>query len=166
MRATDIVVKRFAEKLIADIQNAIRTKKVTKYGAINATGKMADSLGYSWDGSNLKVFSSEKYFTVLETGRKPTTGGGGGGGGETLRDQIEQWIIDKPVILRDITRESLAYLIARKIHREGSLLYRQGGKSGIISDFVNDKYIKENLTDNLFLTLVEEISKEFLKKAA
>lgn len=157
MLSTEIIVRQFAENLIKGIQENIRTKKVTQYGAMNASGKMADSLRYRYDGKELVIYSTEKYFTVLETGRKP--------GKQPPIDVIEQWIDQKPVALRGITKRSLAYLIARKIGREGSLLHRLGGKSGVISDYVNDRYIKENLTDKLFQALVESVSNEFLKAA-
>lgn len=148
MSYIDTIVKNFAESVIAGIQNNIRTKNVTQYGAMNTTGQMADSLGYKWDGSTLIIYSSEKYFTVLETGRKP--------GKQPPLDPILNWIKAKN-IATDIKERSLAYLISRKIGKEGSLLYRQGGKSGVISDFINDKYIKENLNDRFFLETVNTI---------
>lgn len=148
MSYVDAIVKNFAESVIAGIQNNIRTKRVTPYGAMNTTGQMADSLGYKWDGSTLVIYSTEKYFTVLETGRKP--------GKQPPTEPIRKWIKSKG-IATDISEKSLAYLIARKIGKEGSLLYRQGGKSGVISDFINDKYIKDNLNDRFFLETVDTI---------
>jgi len=148
MTYVDTIVKNFAESVIAGIQNNIRTKNVTQYGAMNTTGQMADSLGYKWDGSSLVIFSSEKYFTVLETGRKS--------GKQPPLDPILKWIQAKNIVT-DIKDRSLAYLISRKIGKEGSLLHRQGGKSGVISDFINDKYIKENLNDRFFLETVDTI---------
>ena len=148
MSYVDTIVKNFAEAVIAGIQNNIRTKNVTQYGAMNTTGQMADSLGYKWDGSTLVIYSTEKYFTVLETGRKP--------GKQPPLDPILKWIQAKN-ITTDIKDRSLAYLISRKIGKEGSLLYRKGGKSGVISDFINDKYIKENLNDRFFLETVDVI---------
>lgn len=148
MQYIDRIVKGFAESVIAGIQNNIRTKQVTKYGAMNTTGQMADSLGYNWDGSSLVIYSTEKYFTVLETGRKP--------GKQPPLDPILSWIKAKS-ISTDISDKSLAYLIARKIGKEGSLLYRQGGKSGVISEFINAQYIAENLSDKFFLETVDTI---------
>jgi len=148
MSYVDTIVKNFAESVIAGIQNNIRTKNVTQYGAMNTTGQMADSLGYKWDGSSLVIYSTEQYFTVLETGRKP--------GKQPPLDPILKWIQAKN-IATDIKDRSLAYLISRKIGKEGSLIYRQGGKSGVISDFINDQYIKENLNDRFFLETVDTI---------
>lgn len=157
MLSTDIIVRNFAEQVIAGIKANIRNKQVTKYGAMNASGTMADSLGYKWDGKTLVIFSSEKYFTVLETGRKA--------GKRPPMSVIEKWLEDKPVAVQEISKKSLAYLIARKIGLEGSLLYRQGGNSGVISDYINSKYVKENLTDKLFKATIESITNQFLKAA-
>jgi hypothetical protein len=40
---------------------------------------------------------------------------------------IEQWIDDKGIAAIDITSSSLAFLIARKIAREGTEYFKQGG---------------------------------------
>ena len=122
----------------------------------NVTGKMSQSLGYRLDENGLTIFSSEKYFTVLETGRKP--------GKMPPISAIEEWVRNKP-IASDINPRSLAFLIARKIGEEGSLLYRQGGKSGVISDFINDQKIKEDLIDLLDEKFREAVINEFIKKS-
>jgi hypothetical protein len=157
------ILKGFAERTIEGIRQNIRTKNVTEFGSMNASGKMADSLGYRIDENGLTIFSSEKYFTVLETGRKPTSSGASKGN-PTLRESIFEWIKNKP-IASDINQESLAFLIARKIGEEGSLLYRQGGKSGVISDFINDQKIKEDLIDLLDEKFREAVINEFIKKS-
>ena len=149
-KSTNDIVNNFARNVIQGIQYNIRTKNVTKYGAMQSSGQMANSLNYKWDGRRLVIYSNEKYFTVLEDGRKS--------GKQPPTSVIEKWLDDKPVALRGISKKSLAFLIARKIGKEGSLLYKQGGKSGVISDFINDQYIKENLTDKLFLATVEEVT--------
>lgn len=153
MSYIDNIVKTFAESVIAGIQNNIRTKQVTEYGAMNTTGTMADSLSYKWDGKTLIIESSQDYFTVLETGRKP--------GKQPPLDPIQRWIQAKG-ISTDISERSLAYLIARKIGKEGSLLYRQGGNSGVISDFINDNYIAKNLNEKFFLETVETIKNKLI----
>jgi hypothetical protein len=162
MLSTDVIVNNFAQTLIAGIQSNIRTKRVTEYGSMNASGTMADSLKYKWDGKKLVIFSTEKYFTVLETGRGPTSSSAKTGS-PTLRELIEIWIDQKPVALQDITKESLAYLIARDIHKNGSKLYQRGGNSGVISDYINEKYVTDNLTEKLFQAQIEIITNQFLK---
>lgn len=148
----EAVLKVFAEKTIADIRSRIP----------NVTGTMSQSLGYTIDNTGLIIFSTEKYFTVLETGRKPTDSNAPAGN-PTLRQSILKWIENKP-IYGDISKESLAYLISRKIHEEGTLLYRQGGKSGVISKSINDEIIQVELIDKLTDSFREAVVNEFINK--
>lgn len=144
---TQAILKNFAEEVIRDIRAKIP----------NVTGESAASLGYRIDAQGLTIFSSKKYFTVLETGRKP--------GKRPPIDVIEQWVRQKP-ITSDISPRSLAFLIARKIGEEGSLLYRQGGKSGVISDAINEQRVKEGLIDVLDASFKDYVINEFIKKSA
>lgn len=144
---TQAILKNFAEEVIKGIRQRIP----------NVTGEMSASLGYRIDAFGLTIFSSKKYFTVLETGRKP--------GKRPPIDVIEQWVKDKPIVPQGISTRSLAFLIARKIGEEGSLLYRQGGKSGVISEEINDKVIQEKLIDNLSDSFRNYVINEFVKKS-
>lgn len=140
------ILTGFAERTIAGIRSKIP----------NVTGKMSQSLGYKIDESGLTIFSTEKYFTVLETGRKP--------GKRPPISAIEEWIKNKP-IASDINPRSLAFLIARKIGEEGSLLYRQGGNSGVISNFINETKIQEDLINLLTDEFRSYVINEFINKA-
>lgn len=141
------ILKNFAENTIAGIRSRIP----------DVSGESSASLGYRITGLDLVIFSSKKYFTVLETGRKP--------GKRPPIDVIEEWVKAKPVQPSGISTRSLAFLIARKIGEEGSLLYRQGGKSGVISKSINDQVIKEDLTDVLGDTFRDYVINEFVKKS-
>ena len=143
----EAILKNFAEETIAGIKSRIP----------NVTGQSAESLGYRIVGTELTIFSSLKFFTVLETGRKP--------GKRPPISVIEQWIKDKPITPDGISTKSLAFLIARKIGEEGSLLYRQGGKSGVISKSINDQVIKEKLTDVLTDKFRDYVINEFVRKS-
>lgn len=140
------ILSGFAERTISGIRSKIP----------NVTGKMADSLGYRIDSQGLTIFSTEKFFTVLETGRKP--------GKRPPISVIEEWVKNKP-IASDINPKSLAFLIARKIGEEGSLLYRQGGNSGVISDFINETKIQEDLINLLTDSFRDYVINEFINKS-
>lgn len=149
------ILTGFAERTIAGIRSKIP----------NVTGTMSQSLGYKIDAEGLTIFSSEKYFTVLETGRKPTSSGAARGI-PTLRVRIREWIDNAGITPRgNISRDSLAFLITRKIHEEGSLLYRQGGKSGVISDYINNVKIQEDLINLLTDSFKDYIINEFITKS-
>lgn len=68
---------------------------------------------------------------------------GRGAGKQPLRSVILKWINDKNITLKDnISKDSLAFLIARKIGREG---WRPKNRypNGVISSVINNDSIKE-----------------------
>lgn len=152
--SSQIVIKNFAEGVVKGIQNNIRNKQVTPYGSVETTGEAAESVFYRYDGNRLIFGSSWAYITVLEDGRKP--------GKYAPPEVIRKWIDDKP-LGTDIPRNSLAFLINRKLKEEGSLIYRQGGKSGILSDFLNAEYVHENLTKELMKAVIDDVTKILFK---
>lgn len=149
------ILTGFAERTIEGIRSKIP----------NVKGTMSQSLGYRIDEDGLTIYSTEKYFTVLETGRAPTSPGAARGN-PTLRERIREWIDNAGINPRgNISRDSLAFLITRKIHEEGSLLYRQGGNSGVISDFINETKIQEDLINLLTDSFRDYVINEFINKS-
>lgn len=152
---TEIIVREFLEGVVGGIRNNIRTKSITKFGAPRNTGETEKSLFWRFDGKNAIVGSTFKYITVLEDGRKP--------GKFMPPDEMKQWVEDKLVPPQGMTTDSLAYLINRKMKEKGSLLYQQGGNSGILSEYINEEYIRENLTERLEERFVEVAIETLLK---
>jgi hypothetical protein len=152
-----ILLETFAQNLIKGIQENIRNKQVTPFGAMHATGEAEKSLFYRIDANRLIIGSTWAYITVLEDGRKP--------GKFAPPEVIEKWIENKPVIA-EISKKSLAFLINRSLKEKGSLLWRQGGNSGILSDYINQDYIHKNLTEPLMASMVKEISSKLFKQVA
>jgi hypothetical protein len=155
--SSHIVITEFAEALIAGIAENIRNKNVTPFGSMHTTGHAEDSLFYKITDNKLIIGSSWAYITVLEDGRKP--------GKFAPPEVIEQWIDDKP-LGTDIPRKSLAFLINRKLKEEGSLIYQQGGNSGILSDYLNQQYVHKFLTLPLKDAVVDEVSNILFKRSA
>jgi len=94
------------------------------------------------------------YIYTFEHGRPPTVNGNKGG--QTLQQAIQKWIElkgfrwtkaikqrDGSLIIKAMTTKQMSWAIAIKIHREGNKMFRnlRGGRSGIISDPVNEKRI-------------------------
>lgn len=100
----------------------------------NASGKTSQSLVVSVTDTTGEL-SGRFAFGTVETGRRAGKVPSG------FRQIIYQWMQDKGVHA-DITGRrsqesadmSMAYLIARKIAREGSKLYREGGRKDIYSN--------------------------------
>jgi hypothetical protein len=144
------VIEQFAINLIEGIKNNIRNKQVTPFGAMHSTGKAEDSLFYRIEENRLIIGSTWAYITVLEDGRKPGT--------FAPPEVIEKWIDDKPVAFGDISKRSLAYLINRSLKEKGSLIYQQGGHSGILSDLINLDYVHKFLTIPLKQAVIDEVT--------
>lgn len=154
--STFILIESFAQNLIKGIQDNIRNKKVTPFGTVHSTGEAEKSLFYRIDANRLIIGSTWAYITVLEDGRKP--------GKFAPPEVIDKWIDDKPII-GDISKKSLSFLINRKLKEKGSLIYQQGGNSGILSDYINQDYIHKHLTDPLKSALVGQITNYLFQKA-
>lgn len=153
------ILDDFAQGVLNGIKENIRNKPVTEYGAVNTSGQAADSLFYRIDNTRLIIGSTWGYITVLEDGRKP-----GKGVSKEGQLSIQKWILEKPLQVKENSNapglpsaKGLAYLISMRLKERGSLLYQQGGKSGILSDYINQEYVHENLTVKLQDALVAEI---------
>jgi hypothetical protein len=93
---------------------------------INASGKLDDSIEdvmVTSDGFVSGSVRALSYWYYTNYGRGPTVRGSSGKG--VVKAAIRQWIDDKGITPRDgangqkVTKDELAFLIARKIHREG-----------------------------------------------
>lgn len=161
---TQEIVRTVFEGMIARIQENIRNKPVTRFGAMNASGRTAASLTYEIDDSSARIYGAG-YIFALEYGRKPTTGAGSGG--SSLRERIRVWIDEKGIEPtpgangKAISKDSLAYLITRKIHNEGTILHKQGGQSGILSDVINEQ-AADQLSEALFYEFEQIITSTIL----
>lgn len=118
------------ESLKADLIQAYDRK------GMRASGDFANSLEVVVDGFNAKLFGND-YAQQLETGRSA--------GKFPPINAILKWIDDKNISARlngEITKNQLAFLIARKIAREG--WNRQGfGGVELISEVVTDERINK-----------------------
>ena len=149
------LVREFADTLLEGVQNNIKDKQVTPFGAMETTGKAGDSLFYRITDGGLVFGSTWAYIRVLEDGRAP---------GKFAPPQvIRKWVDDKP-LGTDISRDSFAFLINRKISEEGSLLYRQGGNSGVLSDYFNQEYVHKFLTTPLKKAVIDEVTDILFKR--
>ena len=156
-----LVVRNIALMVIADLQENIRTMAPTSYGPMNNTEEALNSLRYKWEGGHMIIYSTMvgwNHILTLETGRKP--------GAPPPTDPILSWLQFRGINPPDISQDSLAYLIARKIGREGSMVWREytknGKGTGILSSVTKDpeyyrKNILEPMRDELAMTLRREL---------
>ena len=118
-----------------------------------ATSKSKESLRFeiTEEGNRvvLTVFG-KPYFSVVETGRKPTPDKKPS---REMIENIKEWVAarGKP--------ESMAWAVATKINKEGTELWKKGGRTDIYTD------LKEGFADRIFMEAVENISSEYFRQA-
>jgi len=138
------------------------SKKAAKF---SASGNMASSFRYTVTPEGLTIYGVN-YLQWAETGRGKTKTKTPSE--PTLKEQILAWIKYKRIPLfrgrkgRFISHETMAFLIARKIHREGTVLKRTKGFRDIYSSVINDKTVTE-LIDKLYVHHTVSVSSDIIK---
>lgn len=166
-----VVIDQFAKQLIQRITQAITSKPIKRTSVryekgkritnnftshVNASGDLIRSLRYEISDEGLTVYAAD-YVYYLIYGRKPTKASGSG----TVKSEILKWIRAKN-ISSELSNETLAFLIARKIHREGSSIYlaNKGNDSGLLTNVLNEQIYNE-FNDKFTAQLVEELNYAF-----
>jgi hypothetical protein len=130
-----IIVRSFAEQIQADIRTAIKTKRITKFGAVNSSGRLHDSVEIVYADNGFKIIANG-YIDSLIWGRRP--------GSFPPIAAIESWIREKP-ISSSLPIKSLAYAIAQtlkgdpkesNLYKYGNMVWRthKGANSGLLED--------------------------------
>lgn len=127
-----------SSKVLSSEFELLKKDLIIAYDAkgMRASGKFADTLEVQVTGLTARLFG-EDYSQQLETGRKA--------GRFPPINAIEQWIKDKGIANRiqgEISISSLAFLIARKIARNGWKREEHGGVQ-LISEVVTDARIQK-----------------------
>ena len=148
-----ILRNNFAEQIKADIQTAIKTKRITKYGAVNSSGRLHDSVEIVYTDGGFKILANG-YIEGLIDGIAP-------GQSTATNLGIKTWIQEKPVNT-PLPTNTLAYLIVRSISKKGNMVWRthKGANSGLLEDALKqdkfDRFVDliaskavENITDNI-----------------
>ena len=114
------VLANYAESKVVEI-----TELQRKQGR-RASGRSAKMLTVDVRSGYVKIVDGSGYLDWgSESGRKP-------GGFPPVRE-ILKWIEAKKITPRTGTKLGFAFAIAKTIANRGTLLYRQGGKSGVLS---------------------------------
>lgn len=99
----------------------VRDKKVASGHAVNSVREEIQVRPF---GGTIEIFAAH-YVVQVSEGRGPSRKDEGG----IVKKQILSWIDSRGIVPRDITKDQLAYLIARKIHRGK---YQDGKGTGLI----------------------------------
>lgn len=148
MTSLELKLDAFGKQIVDRLKDDIKNKRVTKFGSVNSSGKLADSVRHEVTANGLTIWAND-YIYYLIHGRKP--------GKFPPKAPILQWIKDKP-INSDIKPESLAFLIQRKISKKGTTIFQQGG-SDLLSGITESEFFT-NIVDELSESLLTEITSE------
>lgn len=111
---------QYLETIQQEIVDQIISKKM------NASGRTIESLQVIPSNTGAKLVAAP-HIIFLEDGRGPTSPTGPyQQSNESLLEIITKWIDDKGLDLNP-------YAVTKTIHAKGTKLYRQGGKSGVLS---------------------------------
>ena len=110
-------------EILASEFELLKSELIAQYDALGmrASGRWAESLSAETTENSAKLYAAD-YTHNLENGRNP--------GKQPPSEAIEQWIKDKGIAARlenGMSVSSLAFLIARKIGREGWNRQQYGG---------------------------------------
>ncbi len=126
-------------RIIADYLNEVREQIIKAHLAAGqrASGRTLESFEVSASDFTGQLLGKD-FVGVLETGRRA------GKIPQGFKGIILQWMKDKG-IYQDADEKAqgrIAYFIAQKIKREGTKLSREGAKSGVLSQALDDKNLE------------------------
>jgi hypothetical protein len=137
------------ERILTKEFESLKDDLIAKYDQLGmrASGQFASELEVKVNDTKAQLWGVH-YTEYLIDGRKP--------GKFPPIASIEKWIIDKGIsaIEADISISSLAFLIARKIAKEGTEYYKQGG-TDLIDDVFTPARI-QSIIDQLTFIVVDD----------
>ena len=132
MGAITDILTRFGLDTVGEIQSNLSST------GTNASGETSQSLRSEMETDFLLRVTGRAFFNTVETGRKP--------GDMPPVSKIMKWLESGKVDFSGKI-ESVAYAISRKIGMEGSKLFRDGGRTDIITPAISDQKIEKLTTD-------------------
>ncbi len=115
-------LQAFFAEVVADVQNRIRTKPITKHGPAEASGRLRRSVHSLIDhlGGEVRALS---YIDNLTKGTPP--------GKFVPIATIANWIVDK-----GLDKKLSPFTVRNTIFREGTTVFKQGG-SDLLDNLIN-----------------------------
>lgn len=151
----------FGAELLAACREQLATLPVTRFGPVNATRRTSEAMHAevtaTATGYRLQLFAPATVLTLIY-GRQP--------GKFPNLLAIEQWIEAKGIVPRpdqngkSISTKSLAYLIGRKIAREGNEVLKQGPPSKLFADILIGPNVSAAVKARVIPLLVEQVRAE------
>ncbi len=157
--STDLTrLEGFGDELLEACREQLDTLPYTRHGPATASGKTKRALRREAletpEGYQLNLYGPGSLLTLIY-GRRP-------GAFPNLRD-IKQWIADKNIVPRPdskgrpVSTDTLAYLIGRKIQREGNEVWQQGPPSQLFASILSAENVNAAVKSFIVPLLVEDV---------
>lgn len=150
------IVTKWIEERQEDLISNYHQKGLKASGAFESGLKISKT-------ENSVILTAPQHFGAMIYGRKKTTGNGDG----SLKKIILKWIDDKGITPSGkITKESLAFLIARKIHNDGITVPNRFNDGKLYSDtFTQDKIdeLYKLISKDVILTIKQQTKETWHK---
>lgn len=143
------ILSAFLDEMILGLRQSQQEK------GLRSSGESAAMLRKEEGQDEGSIIDGAGTFYYQQYGRKP--------GGWPPQDAILEWIKVKPIVpYGNISEESLAFLIARKIGKEGIAVPGPYNEGGVITDVINQEAI-DRLKQQLGEHYVKEFGSEVIK---
>jgi hypothetical protein len=143
MGAIQEALERFGEETVQIIRSNLAST------GTDATGKTSQSLKSELPKPNQVIVSGRGFIYTVETGRKP--------GKMPPVNKILEWVNSGKISIEG-KAESVAWAISKNIAKFGTKLFREGGRTDIITPAVSDQRV-QNLTDEIANIAQDQIVK-------
>lgn len=140
LASASLAFRQAGPEAIAALVQALREYPQPPYNRpAHASGRTEQQLASQATDEGLTL-TGPPHVQALITGRRPTTGGNQGG--PKLSEVLAQWAQDKGFPLgRGQSYKTIGFLIARRIHQQGTALYRSGQPSGILQSVLTKDWL-------------------------
>ena len=147
------------DELLAACREQVDTLAVTRFGPVNASGRLKRELRREVSATPELLslaFYAPGYVLTLLFGRRP--------GKFPNLTAIKQWIAVKGIVPhpdkngKAVSTDTLAYLIGRKIARDGNTVHQQGPPSQLFATILSADNVNAALKAHLVPLLVQRVA--------
>jgi len=144
LATASLAFRQAGPELMASMTQALRTFPQAPYGRpAHATGRTEQALSFEATDDSLTLLGPA-HVQALISGRGPTTTSTASD--PRLHEALAQWAQAKGLTLREgQTYEDVGYALARRIHAQGTALFRSGQPSGILQSVLTQQFLDKLL---------------------
>ena len=170
-----VIFDELAKGIIQELKHIFKTRNIPRTSVryengeritsnfsapVSASGNLIKAVRYEITDTAILIYAPSYVYTLIY-GRKPTRGTGNG----SVKDSIRKWMDSKGIsstLSSEAEKNQVAYLITRKIHREGNSIYLFSGSnnSGLLNNVLTEA-LKKEFNNKFTKDLKDGIIQEF-----